>query len=71
MGFLDIFAHGLGASSSGGGDQESDSHVPPSRRKPPDRAEKERIRKHVEDQEKDMTPEEQERANRPPDGRVW
>jgi hypothetical protein len=67
MGFLGgIFGQGLGASN-----QENDSDVPPSRRQPPDKAEKERIRKHVEKEERKQTPEEQERAKPPPrDGKI-
>lgn len=67
MGFLEnIF--GLS-----GGDQESDSHVPPSRWTPPDKAEKERIRKHKEEEEAKQTDEERDRANRdePRDGKLW
>lgn len=60
MGFFSQ-AFGLG----NGGDQESDSHVPPSRWEKPDKAEKERIRKHVEEQEDELGKDE------PRDGKLW
>lgn len=60
MGFLSQ-AFGLGD----GGDQESDKHVPPTRRQPPDKDEKERIRKHYEEQEEELGKDE------PRDGKIF